>query len=213
MKQSGQNQKGGGDGSTATTTAQTATNTSTATTTHQETSGGEGQDHGDHHGSETSDGEGHGHSDHHGSETLPKTPSDKAHVAMITNDAGYHFDPHIVWITKGGTVTWTLESGTHSTTAYHPANSKPLRIPEKAAAWNSGVLSKQGTTFKQTINIEGVYDYFCIPHESRGMLGSVIVGHPNPSGQPGLTPPQKKLPKQAQQKITELNEMAMKILE
>lgn len=40
-----------------------------------------------------------------------------------------------------------------------------------------------------------------------GMLGSIIVGHPDPEGQSALELPQKSLPEQARKKIKELNKM------
>ena len=147
----------------------------------------------------------------HGMET-PTEPSDQAEVAMITRDSSHHFEPHVVWITPSSTVTWTLESGTHTTTAYHPGNEKPLRVPEGTAAWDSGVLAAQGDTFEHSFDTEGIYDYFCIPHEATGMLGSVIVGRPEPRGQPALEPPQQDLPQGTQQKITDLNETVTNIL-
>src|SRR4051794_18987179 len=33
-------------------------------------------------------------------------------------------------------------------------------------------------TVAVTLTIEGVYDYFCIPHEHAGMVGRIVVGHP-----------------------------------
>ena len=143
---------------------------------------------------------------------VPDGPAPNAAVAMGSGDDGSHFDPHVVWVERGGTVTWTLESGAHSTTAYHPDNDRPARIPAGAAAWDSGVLSEQGATFEHTFETEGVYDYFCIPHESMGMLGSVIVGNPDPEGQPALAPPQEDLPEAARSKIEELNGMVREAL-
>ncbi|MFB6085009.1 MAG: halocyanin domain-containing protein [Halorientalis sp.] len=131
---------------------------------------------------------------------------------MVTNDSGYHFEPHVAWVKPGGTVTWKLESGSHTTTAYHPKNDRPLRIPDGAASWDSGLLSEQGATFEHTFETEGVYDYYCAPHEAMGMLGSVIVGKPEAHGQPGLAAPQPSLPKTAQAKIKELNEMVNEAL-
>lgn len=142
---------------------------------------------------------------------MPQAPSATATVTMTTKN-GQHFKPHVAWIKPGGTVTWPLESGAHSTTAYHPNNNKPLRIPKRSPAWDSGVLSKPGATFKHTFETGGVYDYFCIPHQGQGMIGSIIVGRPEPSGQPALEPPQPGLPKQSRQKIKYLNEMERKIL-
>ena len=33
-------------------------------------------------------------------------------------------------------------------------------------------------TFAITLTVEGVYDYFCLPHEMAGMVGRIIVGRP-----------------------------------
>jgi plastocyanin len=139
-------------------------------------------------------------------------PTDSAAVRMVTTSDGFHFEPHVVWVTPGGTVTWTLESGRHSTTAYHPANDHPLRIPQDAAPWNSGILSETGATFEHTFAIEGVYDYFCIPHESFGMVGSVIVGSPDPSTQPALDPPQASIPEAARTELKAHHEQVRELL-
>lgn len=131
---------------------------------------------------------------------------------MITTDNGYLFAPRVVWVSKGGTVTWTLKSGSHTATAYHPKFDKPRRIPQAAKAWDSGMLMNKGATFDQTFEVEGVYDYFCIPHEYRGMVGSVIVGHPAPEKQSGLAPPQESLPNEAQTILKTLNEQVTQTL-
>lgn len=172
----------------------TDTITSTTTSGHGNQSG---------HGSET---------DSHGHDSALNGPSNHAEVKMTTTSNGSHFEPHVVWVKRGGTVTWHLESGTHSTTAYHSSNNKPQRVPDETSGWDSGTLSKNGATFEQKFETEGVCDYFCIPHESTGMLGSVIVGKPSTNGQPGLKPPQKKLPSKAQQKIKSLNKKVSKVL-
>ena len=203
---------GGSTASNAQTPTRTATQTPTRTTTGQHdhegnhSNGTEGTNGSEHEGTHSEEGDG-----HHSSE-MPSAPKGTANVTMATESGQQHFEPHVVWIEPGGTVTWTLESGAHSTTAYHPNNSKPLRIPEGASAWNSEVLSEQGATFERTFETEGVFDYFCIPHESLGMIGSVIVGRPEPSGQPALEPPQEELSEQARAKIKQLNEMERKIL-
>jgi len=47
-----------------------------------------------------------------------------------------------------------------------------LRIPERAAPWDSGVLVNPDDRFEVTFAKEGVYDYFCLPHEGAGMPGT-----------------------------------------
>lgn len=86
------------------------------------------------------------------------------------------FDPIGVRVLPGTVVRWVLEAGAHSTTAYHPANANhALRIPAEATAWDSGILIQVGQTFEQRLDVPGVYDYFCIPHELAGMVGRILV--------------------------------------
>lgn len=160
---------------------------------------------------DSSDASGDGHGDDHGDEI--GGPSASATVTMATIDDGTHFEPHVVWVEQGGTVTWELESGSHTTTAYSEAVDRPQRIPDAAEGWDSGTLSEAGTTFEHTFETKGVYDYFCKPHEGSGMLGSVIVGDPGTDGHPGLEPPQNSLPDGAATKIESLNERVVATLE
>src|SRR3954471_14263383 len=100
------------------------------------------------------------------------------------------FDPVGLQGAPGTTVRWAVEADVHTATAHHPANGgRPLRIPEHAAPWDSGYLAEPGETFEVTLTVEGVYDYFCAPHEAAGMVGRIVVGRP---GGPGATPPGRR---------------------
>ncbi|MBV2181777.1 MAG: hypothetical protein KUL86_11170 [Castellaniella sp.] len=87
------------------------------------------------------------------------------------------FRPRGLLIRPGQTVRWVnRQAGSaHTTTAYHPDNGKPLRIPAAATPWNSGYLLPD-QSFVTVLDVPGVYDYFCIPHEMAGMVGRIIVG-------------------------------------
>jgi plastocyanin len=96
------------------------------------------------------------------------------------------FDPIGLLLEPGQTVRWVVERDAHTSTAYHPANDRhQLRIPEKAKPWDSGFLMEKGAKFEVNLTVEGVYDYFCLPHEDAGMVGRLIVGKP---GGPGTLP-------------------------
>ncbi|MCI0454263.1 MAG: plastocyanin/azurin family copper-binding protein [Candidatus Dadabacteria bacterium] len=89
------------------------------------------------------------------------------------------FDPIGVYIEPGQTVRWIVMDNVHTTTAYHPKNDMhSLRIPEGATPWDSGFLVNKGDHFDLTLTVEGVYDYFCMPHEQAGMVGRIVVGKP-----------------------------------
>lgn len=51
--------------------------------------------------------------------------------------------------------------------------------------WDSGFLVNDRDRFEITLTVEGVYDYFCLPHEAGGMVGRIVVGRP---GGPGALP-------------------------
>lgn len=89
------------------------------------------------------------------------------------------FDPIGLWIEPGQTVRWTVVANVHTTTAYHPRNDgHSLRIPEGAEPWDSGFLVNPGDHFEVVLTVEGVYDYYCMPHEAAGMVGRIVVGRP-----------------------------------
>jgi plastocyanin len=109
-------------------------------------------------------------------------------IRMRSDTLGAHvwFDPAGVYVAPGTTVRWIIDSNAHSTTAYHPKNMHhSLRIPPGAKPWDSSVMPHPGQSFEVRLTVPGVYDYFCIPHESAGMVGRIVVG--SPSG-PGTLP-------------------------
>lgn len=102
------------------------------------------------------------------------------------------FDPIGAYVERGQTVRWIVEQDVHTSTAYHPHNDgHPLRIPESAAPWDSGFLIEPGNRFEITPTVEGVYDYYCAPHEIAGMVGRLVVGR---ATGPGARPPQAAVP-------------------
>lgn len=116
-------------------------------------------------------------------------------VAMEAEGDNYYFDPIGLFVEEGTTVTWTNESGAHSSTAYQEGNgpAETTRIPEDAEAWDSGTLSEQGATFEHTFETPGTYDYFCIPHKTLGMVARIVVGEPGGPAE-GSMPPDGDVP-------------------
>ncbi|HXJ81443.1 MAG TPA: plastocyanin/azurin family copper-binding protein [Candidatus Methylomirabilis sp.] len=97
------------------------------------------------------------------------------------------YEPIGILIKPGQTVRWILDMDVHSSAAYHPKNAMhSLRIPEQAQPWDSGLMTTKGAHFDHTFTVEGVYDYFCLPHENDGMVGRIIVG--KPGNGPGTLP-------------------------
>ena len=102
-------------------------------------------------------------------------------VSMTDDNA---FDLEKLTIAPGDTVTFVNESGaSHSVTAYED------EIPEGAEYFSSGDFSSEQeardsvsealldpeATLEVTLDEPGTYRYFCIPHESQGMTGTIEV--------------------------------------
>lgn len=105
---------------------------------------------------------------------LPLAPAGAAtrsHVVrMLTSDpAGsdrrMFFDPRILRISAGDTVTFEPTQPSHSCV------STPGMLPEGAQVWTGGIGQPVSVTFK----IPGYCGYHCMPHRSLGMVGLVIV--------------------------------------
>lgn len=97
------------------------------------------------------------------------------------------FRPETFETTVGTTVTWrNTSSKGHTVTAYETG------IPEGAQYFASGGYASQseaidawfdrfggridrGQTYRHTFEVPGRYDYYCIPHDAAGMVGTVIV--------------------------------------
>jgi plastocyanin len=91
-------------------------------------------------------------------------PSAWAQEGVTVRMEDNSFDPANMTVEPGTTVTW-VQSGNnpHTTTSYD-------------GLWDSGMIEGgSGGTFSFTFEEPGTFEYFCIPHESLGMIGSVTV--------------------------------------
>jgi plastocyanin len=97
-------------------------------------------------------------------------------MAGTANGSAVWFDPIGVRVAPGQTIRWTnIDRGnSHTTTAYHPANARPSRLPAGAPSWDSGYLLPE-QDFEIILTEPRVYDYFCRPHEHAGMVGRIVV--------------------------------------
>jgi plastocyanin len=102
-------------------------------------------------------------------------------VGMYSSAGNNYNDPIGLHVEPGTTIRFVNRSGMHSSTAYHRDNGRDTRIPDGAQAWDSGLLTRRNESFEITLTVEGVYDYFCIPHEAMGHVGRIIVGNPQAS--------------------------------
>lgn len=97
-----------------------------------------------------------------------------ATVEMTTD---LHFSPATVTIHVGQAVRW--HNGTtflHTATGNRAlaADTSHVHLPAGAQPFNSGDVAANGD-YTHVFTVPGRYDYVCLPHESFGMRGTIIV--------------------------------------
>jgi len=133
--------------------------------------------------------------------------------ATVVNVAANRFNPQIVQIEQGETLRWSHIGGTHTITFYHRDNDRQHRCPEGSTAVQQNMNDGVGS-YEVTLDIPGVYDYFCEFHEeSNQMLGSIVVGEPTSADQPGLSEPSADLGPFASQEVKNLNSGVREMLD
>ncbi len=87
------------------------------------------------------------------------------------------FDPPSVRIRKGAQITWINSSNIAHTATDDPSIAlKPedAILPGGAQPWDSGLL-QPGDRWTRQFTVPGDYTYFCVPHESNGMIAHITV--------------------------------------
>ncbi len=105
-------------------------------------------------------------------------------AATVDMTEGQRFEPVSLRVKTGATVTFVNASAeAHTVTAYEDA------IPPDAQYFSSGGFGSedearddladgiigQEETYEARFGVPGTYEYFCIPHESQGMKGTIVV--------------------------------------
>ena len=97
----------------------------------------------------------------------------KEHQVKMLNGSApdmFVFEPAVLKINKGDTVTWTGD-------AMHNSASINEMLPKGAKPWVGKLTKKAGEkSISVKFDIEGLYGYNCTPHAMFGMVGLVTVG-------------------------------------
>ena len=99
-------------------------------------------------------------------------------VVVVNMQPDLTFQPVHVQVRAGQTIRWVNTSNFDHTSTADPAKSLDpeanVRLPSGAATWDSGSITPGGS-FEHTFQVTGDYTYFCIPHESQVMVGTITV--------------------------------------
>ncbi|GAB3694508.1 cupredoxin domain-containing protein [Halorubrum pallidum] len=99
---------------------------------------------------------------------LDYTGEDEVTVSVGAGEVGYAFDPAAIRIDAGTTVVWEWsgQGGAHNVQSADDSDTD----------FDSGsAVTEEGTTFEQTFESAGVQLYYCLPHQTSGMLGGIDV--------------------------------------
>lgn len=106
-------------------------------------------------------------------------------------DDGNRFDPGTVTVRAGETLRFVNDSSqAHTVTAYEDSLPDGLRYfssggfdAEQNARDDVGrALIDPGESFEVTFSVPGRVRYFCIPHETQKMVGTIVVEDARTSG-------------------------------
>ena len=97
-------------------------------------------------------------------------------VGARGNGGTFAFSPANLWIDPGTTVTFEWTSNNH--------NVLPESQPSDGGFDGHEPIENGGFSFKFTFETPGMYEYYCEPHRSVGMLGGIAVGNDVPTATP-----------------------------
>ncbi|MFB6183152.1 MAG: halocyanin domain-containing protein [Haloarculaceae archaeon] len=104
---------------------------------------------------------------------VDKTGSSEVTISVGAegNGGNFAFDPPAVHVDTGTTVKWewTGKGGAHN-------------VVDDGGSFESGSpTAEAGVHLEHTFDKGGIYNYYCQPHKSLGMKGSVVVGSDYPT--------------------------------
>ncbi|MBX0285998.1 halocyanin domain-containing protein [Haloarcula salinisoli] len=97
-------------------------------------------------------------------------------VGVEANGGAFGFGPAAIHVDNGATVQfeWTGEGGGHNV------------VQDGGDTLDSGsATSSSGVNYEHTFEEDGIYNYYCSPHEASGMKGSIVVGTDYPTKSTG----------------------------
>ncbi len=94
----------------------------------------------------------------------PTDPGNGSGVVVEITLTDFQFSQPELRVTRGTTVRWR-----NTTATFHTVT------PDGHTTWTEWQTSSPGETFEVTFLEPGTFPYFCVPHRSIGMVGTIIV--------------------------------------
>ena len=99
-------------------------------------------------------------------------------ATSVEIDDGIAFHPATLTVKVGEPVTWrnTGKGMVHTATCDPAKVVDPAHVarPDGSDPWDSGLIER-GKSWTHAFTVPGEYRYCCVPHESAGMIGTIVV--------------------------------------
>jgi plastocyanin len=103
--------------------------------------------------------------------------SSQDNTPTVRMTSSLKYEPAKLTVRTGQTVHWKNVSIMSHTVTADPSiakNPADVSLPAGAEPFTSGMI-RPGKSYDHVFTVPGTYRYFCIPHETSGMVGTVIV--------------------------------------
>ncbi|QIO22447.1 halocyanin domain-containing protein [Haloarcula sp. JP-L23] len=122
--------------------------------------------------------------------TVDATGQDTAtvEVGVNANGGAYGFGPPAIHVDNGATVQfeWTGEGGGHN-----------VKSDGDGPLDSGSTVASAGVNYEHTFENDGIYPYYCAPHEGLQMKGAIVVGEDYPTQTIGGGGPKEVNPHEA----------------
>jgi len=107
--------------------------------------------------------------------TTTTTMGPTTHTVHVGPSETFTFSPSSLTINVGDTVQWVWDSDVHTVTSGAECTADGMFCSPNDTNCASGTTSNAGATYEHTFTTAGTFSYFCTPHCTLGMVGSITV--------------------------------------
>jgi plastocyanin len=93
---------------------------------------------------------------------------------LVADSRGFFFDPAGIHVQPGDVVLFSAETPDHAVAAYHERHGRQNRVPDSVPPIASPQVPVGGS-WRYRFEKPGVYDCYCPPHQTLGMVWRVVV--------------------------------------
>ena len=106
-------------------------------------------------------------------------------ATALAGTRGFFFDPAGIHVEPGDVLLFSAETPDHAIAAYHERHGRQNRVPDGVGPISSPLVPVGGS-WRYRFEEPGVYDCYCPPHQTFGMVMRVVVHEDGPVPEPSI---------------------------